>query len=107
MQPTSHKSEGAQSENPPELNTNNIVKAFQIISSGGEDHTLISQADDYLFSCEANPKFLIALIDIFSFLNDSRSQWQILVHLKIVLKRNWSSKRRYYERVRLSEDIKE
>lgn len=54
-----------------------------------------------------NPNFALALMEGLQRVNDRRTQWQILVHLKIVLKRNWSSKRRYYEGVRLNEEIKE
>ena len=94
-------------ENLIELDSNHIIKAFDIISSAVQDSNLISQADAYLSNCESNPNFLIALLDIFSSLSEPRLQWQILVHFKILLKRNWPSKRRYHEGVRLSEEIKD
>ena len=106
MQPRAQKVDNNRTEPPSELDTSNIIKAFEIISSGAQDHDLISQADSYLSNCELNINFPLALIEIFGTISDSRLQWQILVHLKTLFRRNWSSKRRYYEGVRLSEEVK-
>lgn len=62
MQPIAQNGENNRNEPLSELDTTNIIKAFEIVSSGVQDHDLISQADSYLSNCELNINFSLALI---------------------------------------------
>ena len=84
----------AMNQSQPALNINDIVKAFQTLVNPMAQKELIRAADQYITHCEAFPEFALLLMSIFTQAHNLQTKQQILIHLKNVIKRNWTAKRR-------------
>ena len=81
---------------PPTLDIPTILQAFQILITPNSPKPQIESADIYISQCESNPTFPQTLLQIFSQCQPQQHQTkqQILIHLKNVIGRNWTAKRR-------------
>ena len=92
--------------NQTNLDPNTILQAFQVMTGDSQNREMIIQADNYLRECEQNKQFSLVLIDMFTKLQDDKVKLQILLHVKNVIRRNWTSSMRNTKGSVLTEDIK-
>lgn len=88
------------------LEAHAIVQAFQVMATANQSRELVNKADQYLGRCEQNNKFSLVLMEIFTSSEDMNMRLQVLVHLKNVIKRNWTSNMRMSKSSSLNEEIK-